>query len=231
MPRLPRVVLPNIPHHVLQRGTRKQKTFFRASDYRGYLRLLQENCAFNNVEIWAYCLMPNHVHLILTPTRLEGLSAGRIVQTGTPDEMYTRPGDTYVAAMVGSPKVNLISAVRRGEDARPSVELPFASVSGGPWSEALKAFPVGSELIFGIRPNDVVANSADAGDAEFTAKVHLTEPLGDVVILDLEVGGTGLKMVLPEEQAVRYSVGDDVPVSLRVENTHVFARETGSAIR
>ncbi len=174
---------------------------------------------------------PDELEALSMGERIGLLSAGRIVQTGTPDEMYTRPGDTYVASMVGSPKVNLISGVRRGEDARPAVELPFASVSGGPWSEALKAFPVGSELIFGIRPNDVVATSADAEDAEFTAKVHLTEPLGDVVILDLDVGGTGLKMVLPEEQAVRYSVGDDVPVSLRVENTHVFARETGSAIR
>ena len=74
MPRLPRVVLPDIPHHVLQRGTRKQQTFFRASDYQAYLRLLRENCTFNDIEIWAYCLMPNHVHLILSPSRREGLS-------------------------------------------------------------------------------------------------------------------------------------------------------------
>ncbi len=58
----------------MQRGTRKQQTFFRADDYRAYLRLLRENCAFNGVEIWAYCLMPNHVHLILTPARAEGFS-------------------------------------------------------------------------------------------------------------------------------------------------------------
>ena len=89
----------------------------------------------------------------------------------------------------------------------------------------------GSELMFGFRPNDVVPVGDDASATDFSARVHLTEPLGDVVILDLEAGGAALKMVLPEEQAVQYAVGDVVPVRLRVENTHVFARETGTAIR
>ena len=174
---------------------------------------------------------PDELEALSMGQRIGLLTDGRIVQIGTPDELYTRPQDTYVAAMVGSPKVNLIEAVRRGADDDPTIELPFASVAGGPWAEALKAFPVGSELVFGFRPHDVSPTGGDDGGLQFSAKVHLTEPLGDVVILDLEVGGTGLKMVLPEEQAVRYTVGDEVPVSLRVENTHVFARETGTAIR
>jgi len=174
---------------------------------------------------------PDELEALSMGQRIALLTNGRIVQTGTPDELYTQPQDTYVAAMVGSPRVNLIEAVRRGGDNDPAIELPFASVAGGPWADALKAFPVGSELTFGFRPNDVAPASGDADGVQFTAKVHLTEPLGDVVILDLNIGGTGLKMVLPEEQAVRYAVGDDVPVSLRVENTHVFARETGTAIR
>ena len=178
-----------------------------------------------------------------TPDELEALSMGqrigllrdgRIVQTGTPDELYCQPRDTYVAGMVGSPKVNLINGLRRGADSRPSVELPFAAVENGPWADALKPFPVGSELIFGFRPHDLapVGEQRDDGGAgiRIAAKVHLIEPLGDVVILDLIAGGTQLKMVLPEEQAIRYSVGDDVPVTLRVENTFVFARETGTAI-
>ncbi|MBT7837151.1 MAG: ABC transporter ATP-binding protein [Rhodospirillaceae bacterium] len=178
-----------------------------------------------------------------TPDELEALSMGqrigllrdgRIVQTGTPDELYTQPQDTYVAGMVGSPKVNLVPAVRRGADNAPAVELPFGAVENGPWANALKPFPVGSELIFGFRPHDVspVTDLAGADDhgASIAAKVHLIEPLGDVVILDLLAGETALKMVLPEEQAVRYSVGDDVGVTLRVENTFVFARETGTAI-
>lgn len=74
MPRLARVVVPDVPHHVTQRGNRKQETFFRASDYGLYKELIARWCARWQVAVWAYCLMPNHVHLILTPRRPEGLA-------------------------------------------------------------------------------------------------------------------------------------------------------------
>lgn len=72
MPRLARVVAPHIPFHVIQRGNRRQETFFSDDDYREYLRLLKEWCGKCDVEIWAYCLMPNHVHLILVPRSSDG---------------------------------------------------------------------------------------------------------------------------------------------------------------
>ncbi|MCH8155644.1 MAG: transposase, partial [Proteobacteria bacterium] len=67
MVRLARVVAPGLPHHVTQRGNRRQETFFSEADYHAYLALLAEWCGRRGVEIWAYCLMPNHVHLIATP--------------------------------------------------------------------------------------------------------------------------------------------------------------------
>jgi len=67
MPRMARIVVPNSPHHVTQRGNRRQLTFFCDADYRAYLRIAAEVFAEANVEVWAYCLMPNHVHLIATP--------------------------------------------------------------------------------------------------------------------------------------------------------------------
>ena len=73
MARLARVVAPGLPHHVTQRGNRRQETFFCAADYRTYLALMAEWCGRRGVEIWAYCLMPNHVHLIATPETEDGL--------------------------------------------------------------------------------------------------------------------------------------------------------------
>lgn len=73
MARIPRVVLPGYPHHVTQRGNRKQEIFFSQSDYQTYLGLIAEGCAAARTECWAYCLMPNHVHLILVPQAREGL--------------------------------------------------------------------------------------------------------------------------------------------------------------
>jgi len=73
MPRIARLIAPGIPHHVTQRGNRRMETFFRDEDYQAYLALMAEWCRKCNVAIWAYCLMPNHIHLIAIPEAEEGL--------------------------------------------------------------------------------------------------------------------------------------------------------------
>lgn len=75
MPRLARIAIPNLPHHVTQRGNRREPIFFQPHDWRYYRDWLGEECARRGVECWAYCLMPNHVHLVLVPRDGEGLSA------------------------------------------------------------------------------------------------------------------------------------------------------------
>jgi len=61
------VVVPNYPHHVTQRGNRRQKTFFCEDDYRYYIDLMSEFSRQSGTEVWAYCLMPNHIHLVMAP--------------------------------------------------------------------------------------------------------------------------------------------------------------------
>src|SRR5258707_1825922 len=73
MARLARVVIPGHPHHVTQRGNGRARTFFADADYALYRDLLAENCRTAEVEVWAWCLMPNHVHLILVPSDPDGL--------------------------------------------------------------------------------------------------------------------------------------------------------------
>lgn len=75
MARLARVVVPGIPHHVTQRGNRRQQTFFSDEDYAAYRDQLAESCRQAGVAVWAWCLMPNHVHLILVPEAAGGLRA------------------------------------------------------------------------------------------------------------------------------------------------------------
>lgn len=75
MARLSRVVIPGIPHHVTQRGNGRQRTFFEDDDYALYLDLLAAAAAAERaqVAVWSYCLMPNHVHVVLGPSDQEGL--------------------------------------------------------------------------------------------------------------------------------------------------------------
>ena len=62
-----------MPHHVTQRGNRRQQTFFGEEDYQHYLELMARFCRAEQVATWAYCLMPNHVHLIVVPRSDESL--------------------------------------------------------------------------------------------------------------------------------------------------------------
>src|SRR5271165_2027832 len=73
MARLARVVAPGFPHHITQRGNRRQQTFFCDEDYRSYLELISEWCGAFEVEVLAYCLMPSHLHLIAVPRSADGL--------------------------------------------------------------------------------------------------------------------------------------------------------------
>jgi putative transposase len=73
MTRLARAVFPGHPHHVTQRGNGRAQVFFCDEDYRRYRDLLATHCAAAGVEVWAWVLMPNHVHMILVPGDADGI--------------------------------------------------------------------------------------------------------------------------------------------------------------
>ncbi|MBL6928946.1 MAG: transposase [Rhodospirillales bacterium] len=86
MARMARLVVPGHPHHVTQRGVRGMEVFACPDDYRAYLDLLTESCGKAGTQVWAYCLMSNHIHLILVPSTEDGLRAA----LGEAHRQYTR---------------------------------------------------------------------------------------------------------------------------------------------
>lgn len=86
MARMARAVAVGVPHHVTQRGNRRQPTFFGDGDYRLYQALLADACRRRDVAVWAWCLMPNHVHLLLVPATAEALR----LALGEAHQRYTR---------------------------------------------------------------------------------------------------------------------------------------------
>ncbi len=85
MPRRPRVIVPNMPMHIIQRGNNKQLCFAAEEDYRFYLDWLKEYAEFTKCQIHAYVLMTNHVHLLVTSPTTIGVG-----------EMMKRLGQRYV---------------------------------------------------------------------------------------------------------------------------------------
>lgn len=86
MARLARAVAPGLPHHVTRRGNRRQRTFLHPDDHGLYKALLAEHCRARGVAVWAWCLMPNHVHLVLVPRDAGSLAAA----LGEAHRRYTR---------------------------------------------------------------------------------------------------------------------------------------------
>lgn len=74
MARIARIAVEGVPYHLTQRGNGRQRVFFSDADYRMYLDLLRRYCATHALDVWAYCLMPNHVHMIVVPTRATSMA-------------------------------------------------------------------------------------------------------------------------------------------------------------
>tara|TARA_R110002111_G_C5929218_1_gene366635 strand:- start:769 stop:1020 length:252 start_codon:yes stop_codon:yes gene_type:complete len=74
MARLPRYVLVGQPQHVIVRGNNREPIFYADEDYRFYLETLKKACAKHQCDVHAYVLMTNHVHLLITPNKSDGLS-------------------------------------------------------------------------------------------------------------------------------------------------------------
>jgi putative transposase len=86
MGRMKRVILPEYPHHVVQRGVRSMNVFFAREDYIAYLQILKQQSERFGLEILSYTLMSNHVHLIVIPK--EEISLARAI--GETHRLYTR---------------------------------------------------------------------------------------------------------------------------------------------
>ena len=86
MPRIARVVIPGLPHHVTHRGNRGQTIFFGDDDRQRYLVFLLEYASRHGLDLWAYCLMTNHVHLLAIPRDEQSLARA----VGRAHMMYSR---------------------------------------------------------------------------------------------------------------------------------------------
>lgn len=96
MPRIARVCAINYPHHITQRGNNRETVFFDDEDRKFYLRILSKYSDEWDFEIWAYCLMTNHVHILAVPRKEESLAKGigitNLVYTQYFNRRYDRSG-------------------------------------------------------------------------------------------------------------------------------------------
>ncbi len=150
----------------------------------------------------------DQIEALTMADRLAVLHEGKIVQVGTPEDIYDRPATTYVAQLVGTPRINLIEAVRTNgllRVADGAMELP----AGG--------LELPENLLLGIRPEDIVIRP----DAEQRGTVLLTEPLGVETIVHLQ---TGDQVLLATTSGIsRLKPGDEVAFDVNDERLQYFS--------
>lgn len=151
--------------------------------------------------------------------RIAVLNEGQIQQVGTPEEVYDHPVNRFVATFVGSSRMNLLTC-------KPDVG---ALVGDDGWRLPLPpAAASATDLLqLGIRPEDMVIGPGP-GLPTLEGKVYAVEPLGDRVLLDVEVGQTVVRVKAPP--TVRHEIGDAVRLGVDMDRVHVFDHATGRAL-
>lgn len=86
MPRIARIIAPGYPHHITQRGNNRAPVFFDDDDRQTYLKLLSSYARKHGLQLWAYCLMDNHLHLLAVPESENSLARG----IGLTNQVYTQ---------------------------------------------------------------------------------------------------------------------------------------------
>ena len=86
MPRIARIIAPGYPHHVTQRGNNRATVFFDDEDRQTYLDIFANYAEKHSLQVWAYCLMENHIHLLVVPGSEESLARG----VGLTNQVYTQ---------------------------------------------------------------------------------------------------------------------------------------------
>ncbi|MEM1388457.1 MAG: ABC transporter ATP-binding protein [Pseudomonadota bacterium] len=160
---------------------------------------------------------PDQIEALTMGDRVGVMKDGKVVAIGKPRDLYSAPTDTYVASMIGSPPINLLNAQAVSDG---QIRLPFQDDP-----VALPGAQNGRELTVGLRPHDIALANGDGGGVPVT--VHLTEPLGDVTIIDIKARNADMKMVLREEVAARYKVGDEIKITFDPKDLHAFDPTTG----
>ena len=160
MARLARIVIPGVAHHVTQRGNRRLPVFFSDDDRRLYLDLLRDGCRQAQVRCLAWCLMDNHVHLVLAPETADGLRAG----LGEAHRRYTRHvnfregwrGHLFQSRFASYPldDAHLLAAIRYVEN-NPVAARMAKRAEDWRWSSA--ASHIAGRLVAGDRLTDLAA--------------------------------------------------------------------------
>ena len=158
----------------------------------------------------------DQIEALTMADRIAVLDAGRIIQVGTPTDIYDRPTTTFVAQMVGIPRINLLRATRENgqfhvNDSTITLDVPAE-------------LQLPAQFLLGIRPEDVRINP----DGDQHGEIILTEPLGVETVVHIRSGQQTLLSIVPGITDLK--LGDPVRYTIAAQRLHFFNEDTGARL-
>ncbi len=149
----------------------------------------------------------DQIEALTMADRIAVLNNGRIVQVGTPNDIYDRPATTFVAQLVGTPRINLVEASR---------DNGKLQIKGTKLQLTAPELHLPERFLLGIRPEDVTPHP----EGEFEGQVILTEPLGVETIVHIRSGDQTMLSLIPGITHLR--IGDQVRFNTNHQRLHYF---------
>jgi multiple sugar transport system ATP-binding protein len=169
----------------------------------------------------------DQVEAMSMPDRIAVLREGVVQQVDTPEDVYHRPANRFVATVVGSPPMNFLPCTIAVQNGALHVRHPLFEVDVLAREVAgADKLTEGAECLLGVRPEDVRVDAP--GESSFAATVYVSEPLGGETVVDLQVGHLLVKALTPASVEVKQDA--QVQVSLDPSRLHLFTSEGDSVL-
>jgi multiple sugar transport system ATP-binding protein len=165
-------------------------------------------------------------------SRIAVMKDGILQQIDTPQNLYDRPDNVFVAGFIGSPAMNFFEATLTASDGNFFVDTGSFRVQLPPDRAAVYKPHAGKQVIFGMRPEDIHdAQYAPPGiqGATLEGQVDVTELMGNEVVVYVLAGDH--QFLARVDPRTSFRVGNTVQVVMNMDNAHIFDRETEQAIR
>src|SRR3972149_2160367 len=150
----------------------------------------------------------DQIEALTMADRIAVLNLGRIIQIGTPEDIYDRPATTFVAQLVGTPRINLLKSSR--EDSTLYIINSDLHLPSPP------EYTVPGEFLLGIRPEDILPHP----EGKFAGQILLTEPLGVQTVVHIRSGEQALSSLIPGMTNLK--IGDHVRFNILPDRLHCF---------
>ncbi len=179
---------------------------------RGFLKHLQHELKVTTVYV-----THDQAEAMALADRMAVMDQGRVMQVGSPLDVYRQPRNTFVASFIGNPPMNLLRCRVNPTSGRLELTGSDIRLDSTPWRALLSRAPRDGDLMLGVRPEHIEFTDANAANT-IPAQVYATQPLGSESLIILQLGENTLSVRRFDE--VLPSIGEQVHIRFSPE--HVF---------